>query len=71
MADGTFWVIETARHEYWDGKGDNRHSFTGDIDKAVKFYSEYDGEVIRCYILEDMCPLLRTTAHSYLKPIIT
>lgn len=65
--DGTFWVIETARTEYWDGrKGGTAAGFTPKIKDAAKFYDEASAEVVRCWMLEGVAHTLRSVEHSFI-----
>lgn len=64
-----FWVIETARGTYWDGRkaGDGAF-FTAKIDDAARFYDFGTAEIVRCWLLEKEsgAPKLRSTEHGYL-----
>lgn len=70
MADKTFWVIETARTTYWDGRktGKDAH-FTESIGDAIKFADEASAEVPRVWLLEGLdggAPRLRSVEHAYM-----
>ncbi len=63
-----FWVIETARTTYWDGrKGGEDAFFTDKIDDAAKFWDFGTAELIRCWLLEKQsgAPRLRSVEHAY------
>ena len=68
MTDGepTFYVIETARKTYWDGKqtGDKAY-FTDNLDSAMKFFDEASAEVARCHLVENLgSARCRSTEHD-------
>lgn len=69
MNSPTFWVIETARHTYWDGRNVARSAYFSDkIDDAAKFYDFESAEIARCWLLEQQsgAPHLRSVEHAYL-----
>lgn len=66
----SFWVVENANSEYWDG----RHSsdarvgnpvFTGKIGEALKFASYDDAERARCWLLLPIGHLLRSAEKAF------
>jgi hypothetical protein len=76
-ATGTFWVIETARQTYWEGRqvGD-RANFTDKIGDAVKFGDFNSAEVVRCWLLEKQpgsatgaASVLRSVEHAWLQTL--
>lgn len=66
-----FWVIETGRTTYWDGKatGDDA-DFTDNIDRAAKFYDSASAEAVRLYLIDlpGRAPRCRSVEHSYIQP---
>ena len=71
---GTFWVIESARQTYWDGRqcGD-RAVFSDKISEAIKFLDSESADRIRSWLLEKSgcSPVLRSVEHSYVPEIIS
>lgn len=74
---GTFWVIETARQTYWDGRkvGDSAQ-FTDKINDAIKFLDSESADQVRCWLLERPperggVQVLRSTEHSFIPEIIS
>ena len=65
----SFWVIETARQTYWDGRKIGREAFFADkIEDACKFHDAESAEIARCWLLEpDRAPLLRSVEHSFIE----
>lgn len=69
MADKSFWVIESARTTYWDGKQvDTTAHFTPQIADAIKFADFQSAETVRCWLLEKVggSQILRSTEHMIL-----
>lgn len=73
----TFWVIETARQTYWDGRqtGD-RAAFTDKIAEAIKFGDGESADRVRCWLLERQPErgggqVLRSVEHSFIPQTIT
>lgn len=73
VTPNSFWVIETARTEYWDGRQTGERAvFTNKIADAVKFGDFSSAEVVRCWLLERQPgaggggAVLRSTEHSYI-----
>lgn len=74
---GTFWVIETARQTYWDGrKVGELAQFTNEISEAVKFLDSEGADRVRCWLLEKPPErgggqVLRAVEHSYVPQLLT
>lgn len=74
---GTFWVIETGRQTYWDGrKVGERADFTDNLPDAIKFLDSESADRVRCWLLERQpeqggVQVLRAVEHSYIPETIT
>lgn len=64
-----FWVIETARTTYWDGKDIREKAyFTGNIHEAIKFYDFQSAENVRLWLLDMDGQRLKAVEHAYMSP---
>jgi len=74
---GTFWVIETARQTYWDGrKVGERAVFSEKLKDAIKFLDSESADCVRCWLLERQpeqggVQVLRAVEHSYIPEIVS
>lgn len=68
MKQPSFWVVETARTTYWDGKQRGHEAyFTPEIGDAMKFYSHDDAERARCWLLQPYMSTLRSVEHMFVE----
>lgn len=64
--DKSGWMIETANTEWWDGKQAGLNArFTKDPNGAIVFADKGSAERARCYLLEPIMHLLRSTEHLW------
>ena len=64
-----FWVIETARTTYWDGKDTRERAyFTHNIHEAIKFYDFESAENVRIWLLDMDGQRLKVVEHAYITP---
>lgn len=69
MDQPSFWVVETARTTYWDGRQAGREvCYTPDISEAMKFHSFDDADRARCWLLRPYQETLRSVEHMFVEP---
>jgi hypothetical protein len=68
QARESFWLIETGRQTYWDGRHVQEEAFfTSKIEDAVRFARFEDAEIVRCWLLEKTgAHKLRSVEHRFL-----
>ena len=59
----TYWMIETGRQTWWNGRGNTAAYFTDKPQEAIHFARFQDAEVIRCWLLDGLSEMLRATEH--------
>jgi hypothetical protein len=60
------WLIESGAQKWWDGRqAGSKAYFTADPNEALRFARFEDAECARCWLLEPIQHLLRSTEHVW------